>query len=38
MFPKNHFTIPIVVPSYFNLNPDKEEKITDELSHTYPSA
>jgi hypothetical protein len=24
------------VPSYFKLNPDKEEKITDVLSHSYP--
>jgi hypothetical protein len=37
MFPKNHPIIPIVVPSYFRLNPDKEEKITDMLSYPYPS-
>jgi len=37
MFPKNHSIIPIVVPSYFKLNPDKEEKITDVLSHVCPS-
>jgi len=37
MFPKNHPTIPIVVPFYFKLNPDKEEKITNMLSHPYPS-
>jgi hypothetical protein len=36
MFPKNHPIILIVVPSYFKFNPDKEEKITDELSHPYP--
>jgi len=27
----------MVVPSYFKLNPDKEENITDMLSHAYPS-
>ena len=37
MFPKNHPTILMVVPSYFKLNPDKEENITDMLSHAYPS-
>jgi hypothetical protein len=37
MFSKNHPIIPIVVPSYFKLNPDKEENITDVLSHAYPS-
>jgi len=37
MFHKNHPTIPRVVPSYFKLNPDKKEKITNILSHTYPS-
>jgi len=26
MFPKNHPTIPIVISSYFKLNPYKEEK------------
>jgi len=31
MFPKNHPTILRVVPSYFKLNPDKEEKIIDML-------
>ena len=29
MFPKNHPIILIVAPSYFKLNPDKEEKITN---------
>jgi hypothetical protein len=38
MLPKNHPIMPRVVPSYFKLNPDKEEKITDMLSHSYPSA
>jgi hypothetical protein len=28
-------TILIVVPSYFKLNLNKEEKITNMLSHTY---
>jgi hypothetical protein len=37
MFPKNHSIVLVVVPSYFKLNPDKEEKITDVLSHLYPS-
>ena len=34
MFSKNHSTILIAVPSYFKLNPNKEEKITDVLSYT----
>jgi len=38
MFPKNHPIILVVVPSYFKLNPDKEENITGVLSHDYPSA
>ena len=37
MFPKNHHIILIVVPSYFKLNPNKEEKIADILYHTYPN-
>jgi len=37
MFPKNHPIISIVVSSYFKLDTDKEEKITDMLSHPYPS-
>ena len=34
MFPKNHSIIPIVVPSYFKLNPDKEEKFTKDTRKT----
>jgi hypothetical protein len=36
--PLDNPTILIVVPSYFKFNSDKEEKITDVLSHHYPSA
>ena len=35
--PLDNPTILIVVPSYFKLNPNKEEKITDGLFHIYPS-
>jgi len=27
----------LMIKSYFKLNPDKEEKITDGLSHIYSS-
>ena len=37
MYHKNHPIILRVVPSYFKLNPDKEEKITHMLSYPYPS-
>jgi hypothetical protein len=37
MYSKNHPIVLIIVQSYFKLNPDKEEKITDVLSHTCPS-
>jgi len=36
-FLKNHPIKLIVVPFYFKINPDKEEKITDMLSHPYTS-
>ena len=29
MYHKNHSIVLIIVPSYFKLKPDKEEKITD---------
>ncbi|MBA7577634.1 hypothetical protein ES708_19487 [subsurface metagenome] len=35
--PLNHPIILIVISSYFKLNPDKEEKITNILSHPCPS-
>jgi hypothetical protein len=38
MFAKNHpIILIVVVPSYFKLNPAKEEKITDVLSQPCPS-
>jgi hypothetical protein len=37
MFPKNHSIILMVIQPYFKLNPDKEEKIANMFSHSYPS-
>ena len=36
-FLKNLIKLKLMLNSYFKLNPDKEEKITDVLSHTCPS-
>jgi hypothetical protein len=32
MFPKNHSTMPRVVPSYFKLNPNKEKRLAIKAS------